>query len=347
MSWFDERNFNEEKEVYEPKMTPKYRFPKVGFGILVFFVIAVLVVYLLTGLFTVDPSQVGLVLRFGKHVRTVGPGIHYHLPFPIETVYKVDVLTIAKEEIGFRTIGRKQTGGFTYKSVPKEALMLTKDGNIVHVEAVVQYRIKDPYKYVFKVTDHFKSIRHAAEAILRSQVAKHTVDEVLTSMRDLIANNCMKELQQLLDFYGFGVMIVNFRLQDVRPPKEVAAAFDDVNSAQQDRQRFINEALRYKNSVIPQAQGEASKILAEAEAYKAVRVNAAKGEVARFLNILEEYQKGGQETTKLRLYLESLEKVLPKLKKVIVDESLKNLVPILNVEKNNGILFDEKEGMKR
>lgn len=303
-----------------PRLVGVRRYVLLGLALL-------LLVYGASGFFLVGPSEVGLVLRFGRHARTVGPGLAYRLPFPFEEAYKLDVLSIYTAEVGFRSV--QNLGSVVYKAVPQEALMLTRDGNIVHVEAVAQYRVSDPARFLFRFLDHEAVVSQAVEAVLRYVVAANTVDEVLTVKRDEISSECARLLQELLDRYGIGVKVVNFRLQDARPPADVAQAFDDVNSAQQDRERFVNEANSYYNSVIPRAKGEAAEILARAEAYRARRVMEAEGEVSRFARILEEHRGLDPETARMKIYLETMEKVMGGAQKIVVDERLEGLLPLI------------------
>jgi len=294
-------------------------------------IIAVIVgIWLLNGFYTVGPSEVGLVKRFGKFVRETGPGVHYRLPSPIESVVIVDQSSIRTEEIGFRS--RPGLPSTQYPVRPEEALMLTGDFNIIHVETVIQYDIVRPETFAFEVRDYRTVLREAAQAVIRERVALRTVDEALTEKREEIANEIQNELQALLDRYGTGIRIINVRLQEVRPPTpEVAAAFDDVNSAIQDKERTIFEAQRYANEQIPRAEGQAQKILNEAEAYKQSRILQAQGDVARYLAILEKYHLG-ETVTEARLYLETMEEILPNLNKIILTREAGGLLSLLNLE---------------
>jgi membrane protease subunit HflK len=222
-----------------------------GIGWLV--IIVVIGVYLLTGIYTVGSSEVGLVKRFGRYTATVNPGMHYHLPAPIESVSIVNVLQVRKEEIGFRTISPAPNP--RYQIVETEALMLTGDGNIAHVEMVVQYRVKDAQLFAFNLIDASALVKQGAEAVLREQVATKTLDQTLTEQRDVIAANTMTSLQALLDSYGTGIVVGNVQLQDVKPPREVISAFDDVNSARQDKEKLINQADQYALDILQPGRG--------------------------------------------------------------------------------------------
>ncbi len=269
-------------------------------------------IYFTTGVYQINPSEVGLVKRFGKYVRTAGPGINYHLPAPFESVTIVDILSLRKIEIGFRSSGVGKYSGIT-----KEALMMTGDNNFASVESAVQYRIKDPVKYAFKIANPDEVVKIVSESVIRERVAQRTIDQVLTSDRDEIAIEAKQIIQQILDNYESGVFIDNVKLQEVYPPSQVLAAFDDVNSANQDMEKTINTALKYYNDVVPRAEGEASKNVQEAEAYREVQILRAEGEVTRFLQILERYEKA-PEITKQRIYIETMEKILPDSKKIML-----------------------------
>lgn len=286
---------------------------------------ALVFVYLMTGIYQVDPSQVALVKTFGKYSYTSGPGIHFHAPYPFQTHVIVDVQTIRKQEIGFRTI---RPGQYTTKR--EEALILTGDGNIVSVEAVVQFRVNDPVKFVFRVEKPEELVKFTTESALRERIAKRTVDEILTAERDRVAYEVQQMVQQLLDEYDVGITVLNVLLQEVVPPQPVIAAFDDVNNAKQDKERYINEALKYANNLIPSVEGEAKKIVLEAEAYAQQKILQAIGETQRFLSIVKEY-KSAPKITETRLRIETLEEVLPKAKRIILlDESQK--ITFLNLD---------------
>ena len=321
-------NFNGEKEkiINFTENIPKFLFSKGIFG---GFLIIIFILYLATGIFIVAPDEQGVVKRFGKFSRLESPGLNYHFPYPFETVITPAVTQVKRLEIGFRTIG---SGTSTrYQEVPNEALMLTGDENIVSADAIVQYKIKDPVSYLFNIILPEQTVKSAAEAALRQVVGERKIDEALTVGKYEIQEETMKLLQSLLDSYEAGILIVAVQLQDVNPPKEVQAAFKDVASAKEDKSRYINQAQGYKNDIIPKARGEAVKMTKEAEAYKIERIKKSEGEIARFNKILEEY-KNGEYVTKARIYLETMEGILPNMNKVIVDldsnQSLVNLLPL-------------------
>ncbi|MBC7217912.1 MAG: FtsH protease activity modulator HflK [Candidatus Caldatribacterium sp.] len=284
-------------------------------GVYALFVI--LVAYLASGVYVVGPDEVGVVRRLGSYNRTVPPGIHYHLPYPFESVARPKITEVRRVEIGFRTLSPGPPP--RYALVPEESLMLTGDENIVSCQFIVQFRISDPYQYLFRIKDPEKAVKNAAEAALREVVGKKTIDEVLTTGRAEVQEETKNLLQEILDRYEAGIRVLAVQLQDVQPPQEVVSAFKDVASAREDKVRFINEAEAYRNQILPQARGEAARIIQEAEAYRETVIRRAEGEVARFLAVLKEYE-ANPEVTRRRLRLEALEEVLPKVKKFVFDE---------------------------
>jgi len=289
----------------------------------------IIAIYLATGIYTIGPSEEGLVKRFGRYVRTVDPGLHYHMPAPFESVVVVNVLGVLNEEIGFRTISPAPNP--RYQTIEDEALMLTGDGNIAHVEMVVQYRVKDSALFAFHLIDASAIVKQAAEAVLREQVATRTLDETLTEQRDTIGLDSKLELQQVLDTYEAGILILNVQLQDVNPPTQVLAAFDDVNSARQDKEKLINEASRYALDIVPRARGQAQEIANQAEGFKQTRIKGAEGDVARFLEVLARYELG-EEVTRARLYIEAMEEILPGMDKTILSSNTEGVLKLLNLD---------------
>jgi len=296
-------------------------------------IILVIGIYLATGIYSIGPSEEGLVKRFGQYIRTVDPGLHYHLPAPIESVVTVNILEVRKVEIGFRTVSSAPNA--RYQTVETEALMLTGDGNITHVEIAVQYRVKDATKLAFNLINPAEIVKQAAEATLREQVATRTLDETLTELRDTIGIDTMTALQGFLDAYETGIAIDNVQLQTVKPPSEVVAAFDDVNSALQDKEKLINEASRYALDLVPRARGEAQEIGNQAEAFKQTRILGAEGDVARFVEVLGKYELG-EDVTRTRLYIETMEQILPTMDKIIVSEQADGLLKLLNLDTSGG-----------
>ena len=273
-----------------------------------------LVLWLLTGTYIVGPDEVGVVQTFGKHSRISQSGLNYHLPYPIETVQTPKVTEVKRVEIGFRTTGKNQ-----FRTIGKESLMLTGDENIVDAELIVQYKIKDPVAYTFNFVKPEQTVREAAEATLRTIIGRHKIDEALTAGKFMIQEESKFLLQSILDKYETGIFVVAVQLQDVSPPKQVIAAFKDVASAKEDKNRMINQAEGYRNNVIPKARGEAQAMIREAEGFRVARIARAEGDVAKFNAMLVEYKKG-KDVTRKRMYLETMEEILPNIEKYIVPD---------------------------
>lgn len=287
-----------------------------------------LVLWLLTGVYIVGPDEVGVVQTFGKYSRAAQSGLNYHFPYPFETVSTPKVTEVKRIEIGFRTVGNKQ-----YQTVERESLMLTGDENIVDAEMIVQYRIKDPVAYTFNFIEPELTVREASEASLRTVVGRHNIDEALTSGKFMIQEETKELVQSILDKYSTGILVVAVQLQDVSPPEQVIAAFKDVASAKEDKNRMVNQAEGYRNDVIPKARGEAQARIREAEGYKQARIARAEGDVAKFSAILKEYRKA-KGVTETRMYLETVEEVLQNKEKIIVPdgEGGGNLINLLNLK---------------
>lgn len=296
-------------------------------------VIILIILWFASGIYIVSPNQVGVVKRFGKIARITPPGPHYHLPYPIETVLKPAVAKVRRLEIGFRTISVGPPA--RYRIIPEEALMLTGDENIVSVEFIVQYKIKDPVDYLFNVKNIPKTVKDAAEAAMREIVGKSSIDEVLTTGKLRIQQDTKKLLQSVLDKYQAGVSVVTVQLQDVHPPQQVVDAFKDVASAKEDMNKFINEAKAYRNDIIPKAKGQAAEIINQAMAYKETKIKMAQGEMARFLSRLKAY-KMAPRITRERMYLETIEEILAKTQEIIVPEKVEKI--ILPLTQNNQML---------
>lgn len=285
--------------------------------------------------FQIGAEEEGVVTRFGKQVRTVKPGLKMKIPF-VETVYKVPVERQKKQEFGFRTekAGVRTKYSRTGSVTKDEAIMLTGDLNLANVQWVVQYRVSDPYKYLFKVRNPDNTLRDLSEAITRQIVGDRTVNEVLTIGRAEIASKVKIQLQEMAREYSLGIEIAQVVLQDINPPESVKQAFNAVNEAQQERETLINEAKSAYNKVIPRARGQAEETIQKAEGYATERVNNAQGEVARFNDLYAEYIRA-PEVTKKRIYLETLQDVLPKLgDKIITSEDGNNMIPLLKKELN-------------
>jgi len=274
----------------------------------------------------------GVVLRFGRFMRITDPGLHAKLPFRFETVLTPKVERVFKQEFGFRTLRPGVETIYSPRKLTEESLMLCGDLNVAEVEWIVQYKIREPEKFLFQIRNPIKIIRDVSEAVMRHVVGDSSVDEVLTARRIEINIEAQEKMQKVLDSYDSGIEIVTVKLQDVNPPEKVKPAFNEVNAAQQDRERYVNKALEEYNKVIPKARGEAKQIIKQAEAYAINRVNVAKGDAERFIRIWEEY-KEAKEVTRRRLYLETMAKVFPKIKKkYIIDEEVKSLLPLLTLE---------------
>jgi modulator of FtsH protease HflK len=291
-----------------------------------------IVVGLFTSIRTIGPEEEGVVINLGKFSRTLQPGLNFILPFGVEKMYKIPVQRQLKHEFGFRTSNPGTRSEYADGSYVDESSMLSGDLNMADVEWVVQYRIVDSYKYLFKVRDAEQSLRDMSESAMRKTVGDRTVNEVLTVGRQEVASNVEVLLQKLCDEYENGIRIDQVVLQDVNPPQPVRASFNAVNQAQQERETLINKAESEYNRVVPRAKGEAQETVQLAEAYALTRVNGARGEAARFNSLYTEYMKA-PEVTKKRIYLETMERLLPKLgNKVIVDEKGNNVLPLLNLE---------------
>ena len=286
-----------------------------------------LVLWLLTGIYVVGPDEVGVVQTFGKYSRAAQSGLNYHFPYPFETVKTPKVTEVKRIEIGFRSVGKNQ-----YQTVERESLMLTGDENIVDAEMIVQYKIKDPKAYSFNFIQPELTVREASEASLRTVVGRHNIDEALTSGKFMIQEETKELVQSILDKYKTGIIVVAVQLQDVSPPQQVIAAFKDVASAKEDKNKMVNQAEGYRNDLIPKARGEAQSMIREAEGYKKARIARAEGDVAKFSAVLKEYRKA-KGVTETRMYLETIEEILPNKEKIIVpDAKSGNLINLLNLK---------------
>ena len=305
----------------------------------IFGVIALIVVItLLMSFYTVDADEEGVIQRFGRYVRTTEPGLHFKVPFGVETLKKVKVQRVLKQEFGFRTIRAGVRSQYSQQDYSGESLMLTGDLNSAVVEWIVQYKIKDPFQFLFNVRNAEETLRDISESVMRLVVGDHSVDEVIVLSRQEIEIHAQELTQQLLDEFEIGLQVVTIKLQNVNPPPKVQPAFNEVNEARQEKERITNEALEAYNKVIPQAKGQAEQTVRRAEGYATNRVNRAKGDAERFLAVLREYSKA-KEVTRRRIYLETMLEVLPKLEDVyIIDEEQKGLIPLLQ--------FSKKEGLK-
>lgn len=321
-----------------------FRFPT---GKLILAIVALL--WLLSGIYIVEPDEVGVVLRFGafNHITESGP--HYHFPYPIESVLTPKVTEIRRVEIGFRSLGHeRQYRQGQFRLVPEESLMLTGDENIVDVKFIVQYQISNPEEYLFNVSDQAETVKSAAEAAMRGVIGDNRIDSALTDGKQEIQNQTREQLQTILDNYGLGVRVVAVQLQDVHPPQEVVDAFKDVASAREDKSRIINEADAYRNDLIPKARGQAAQQVNQAEAYKQTKILQSEGDANRFLAVLKEYNKAPV-VTRMRLLLETMEQVYsaPGVEKIIIGKDIsQRVLPLLPLDTSsqNGKIFPSSSG---
>ena len=282
--------------------------------------------------YTVPSDSVAVVQRFGKYVTDVPPGLHFKLPLGIDTTTIVPVKRQLKQEFGFSTPGAKdpfQTTGS--RDARRETQMVTGDLNAALVEWVVQYRISDPAKFLFEVRGPSATLRYVSESVMREVVGDRTVDEVITIGRQEIETEALTKMQALSTKYAMGISIDQVQLKNINPPKPVQDSFNEVNQAQQQKEKLINEARREYNKVIPLAEGEKDQRIREADGYRLKRVNEAEGDVARFNALLAEYRKA-PEVTRRRIYVETLQEVLPGIRsKIVVDEKTRGILPFLNL----------------
>jgi membrane protease subunit HflK len=290
-----------------------------------------LLVTLISSVFQVGAEEVGVITRFGQYMRTVEPGLNMKIPFA-EQVYKVPVERQQKVEFGFRTVSAGVQSQFTKEGYRDESLMLTGDLNLADVEWVVQYRISNPYNFLFKVRNPENTLRDISEAAMRQIVGDRTVNEVLTTGRTEVGSRLETLIQEICNDYSMGISIDQVVLQDVNPPEPVKAAFNAVNQAQQEKETLINQAKSEYNKVIPRAAGQAQETIQKAEGYATERVNLAQGEVARFNDLYTEYVKA-PEVTRKRIYLETMGTILPKAgQTIITDEEGSNVLPLLQMQ---------------
>jgi len=305
---------------------PQFK-PSMVWGI----ILLLLVVWIIPGTFYfVEPDEEAVVTRFGKFDRTNSPGLHFKYPSPIEHAATPKITQVRRAEIGFRTAQGRPT-----QSVPAESLMLTGDQNIVDMNLVVQYRIMDSVQYLFNVRRPHKLIRDAAETVIRGITGSKKIDEALTTGKAEIQVLAKDQIQALLDKYKSGLQVVTIQLQAVHPPEQVADSFKDVVRAREDKERMINEAQGYRNAVIPEARGQAAQIVRVAEGYREEKIKRAEGDAKRFLQQYGEYKKA-PDITRKRIYLETMEQILPEINKVIMgNKKGGNVLPILPLGKNS------------
>ena len=295
---------------------------------------ALLIMWLLSGVYIIDPDEQGVVRRFGKAIRVTQPGPHYHFPTPIERLNKVKVKKVRRLEVGFRTVSPGPPA--RYQFVPAESLMLAGDEQIVDAQIIVQYQISDPAQFLFNVRGlegTQGALMDAAEVSLRHVVGQRPIDDVLITEKLQVEIDIRELMQEILDKYQSGIRIIEVKLQTVRPPKEVERAFSDVVSAKEDKERLVKEADGYREDILPKARGLGQSIIRAAEGYREERIKRAQGDADRFLVVLKEYQKA-KDVTRKRLYLETMEQILPDIRKFIIDPKAGgNLLQFLPLEK--------------
>lgn len=296
------------------------KIPEFKIGKFALVLILIVIWVALTSFYTVGPDEEGVIRRFGEWVRNEGSGLHFKLPYPIEKLDRPKVTEVKEISVG---------------TIHAEAKMLTGDENIVLVEVRIQYKIKDAAAYLFNVYNVPEVIKDATESALRQVVGSHPIDAPLTEEKAEIMAEIQLELQVMLDNYNCGIDVRQVQLQDVNPPREVDHAFKDVQSAKEEKEQLINEAKGYQNDIIPKARGEGQQMIRGAEAYKAERIRKAEGDADKFISVLTEYKKA-KDITETRLYLETMEKILPGIEKYIIDEESGSLLNILPLDKMKG-----------
>ncbi len=287
-------------------------------------------IWIATGIYMVGPGEVAVVRQFGREIAQTQPGLRFRLPWPIQTHNVVDVRSVRSVEIGFRTVSRPGFDGQRNQRVPEEALMLTGDENIVEVHLFVQYVVQDPSKFLFRARDPESTLAAAAEVALRSIVGRNTIDHTMTDGRVEVQAAVEEYLQGLLDEYETGLLATETRLLTVDAPDQVRNAFHDVVRAWEDRERLTQEAEGYREDIIPRARGEAQEIIRRAEGYREQRILRADGEATRFVSILSEYRKA-PDVTRDRIYLETMERVLPDTQKYILTSEGADVLPLLSI----------------
>jgi len=300
---------------------------------LIYYALGVIaLLWIASGIYIVNPAERAVVLRFGRSTGVTGPGMHYHLPGPVESVEIERVTEVKRIEIGYRTISSDPTP--RYQKVKRESEMLTGDENIVDVELIIQYRIRDIENYLFNVVEPQKAVHDVGEAALRQVIGRHTIDEALTEGKLQIQEEIHEQMQDVFDLYKIGLRVEQVKLQAVSVPVEVDHAFKDVASAREDRERLRNEAEAYRNDIIPKTRGEAERMVREADAYTVERVKRSQGDADRFLEVLKEYRKA-RDVTETRLYLETMEKILPNIQKYVVQTDGKGgLLNVFQLQKS-------------
>ncbi len=311
--------------------------------------ILVLLVWLLSGIYIIDPAEKGVVLRFGAFQEETSQGPHWHIPYPIETLNRINVEQIRTVEIGYRNVinGNRRFGG----NISSESLMLTKDENMIEAKFAIQYKINDVQAYLFNVVNPDTTLRHVAESAIRQVVGQNTMDYILTEGRVSIADDIKEKSQSLLNRYKTGLLITTVNMQDAQPPEEVQSAFSDAVKAREDKQRLINEAQTYANDILPKSRGKAARMLEESKAYKSKVVSKSEGEASRFKQILAEYEKAPK-VTRERLYRETMENVLATTSKVVVDSKANSMMylpidKLINARQANTQVFAKESSTQQ
>jgi modulator of FtsH protease HflK len=322
---------------------PRGQAPDLPIGLIGIGVIGLILLWAsFSSFYTVQPEERAVVKRFGAVIKTADPGLHFKIPFGIDSVQLVKTERVLKQEFGFRT---SNTDGdrtqYASEDHPDESLMLSGDLNIIDVEWVVQYRISEPMKFLYHQRDPEGTLRDISESVMRRAVGNRLGSDVLTTARVEISNIVRDEIQQAMQKYDNGIHVVTVELQDVVPPAAVQPAFNEVNESRQERERMINEATKQANQQIPRAKGEANRLITEAEGYATERVNQAKGETVRFSSILAEY-RSAPEVTRTRMYLETLNQVLPRVGAVyVVQDGQTGPIPLLNMRDSKPVVAEE------
>ena len=306
-------------------------------GVIVLAILALVGLGAWTSYYTVPSDSVAVVQRFGKYLKDVPPGLHFKLPLGVDAATIVPVKRQLKQEFGFTTPGASDPyQGPRPRHGKRETQMVTGDLNAALVEWVVQYRISDPRKFLFEVREPSETLRYVSESVMREVVGDRTVDEVITIGRQEIETEALTKMQELATKYAMGISIDQVQLKNINPPEPVQDSFNEVNQAQQEKEKLINEARRDYNKVIPLAEGEKDQRIREADGYRLKRINEAEGDVARFSALLAEYSKA-PEVTRRRIYIETLQEVMPRIRsKIIVDEQTRSILPLLNLDAQKG-----------
>jgi len=310
---------------------PKKRFRATPAFVILFFVLIIAFISIGTSFFTVDETEQAVITRFGKYYTTMGSGLHYKIPFGIDKSYMVPVKVVQTEQFGFST----NNNSSTKTSVKKESTMLTGDLNIIDVEWIIQYRIVDPAAWLFNVQERTQTIRDISQSVINTLVGDRAILNVMGSARSEIETEALTTMNENFTSLGLGINIIAVKLQNIVPPEGVQDAFEDVNRASQDMERYINEGKESYNSQIPLAQGEAEQTIQQAEGYATERVNEAKGNVARFNSVYAEYKKAPK-VTRERIYLETMQQVYSaKENQTLIDNTLDNIIPVNNLPTDN------------